>query len=114
LYILFDNYNNKLNNKDIQLFKAQSRYTHLLNEQKDTNYKKIGQNLISLFRFIQLQNITIKKIIYKQNTIYLNLFHRDKTKLLNFLNTYDGKVLMQNLEFIKQDDLYKMVIEVAF
>ncbi len=96
---------------DNKLLKLQIKYDKLKN--KEITYEKIAPKLIEIFKYIKLENLITQKISYEKHKINLDLLHQDKTKLLNFLTIYNGKIFIKNIEFLKKDNLYKMVVEIA-
>ncbi|MCK5110836.1 MAG: hypothetical protein KAQ94_04890 [Arcobacteraceae bacterium] len=111
LFILFNTYNHNLQNMDNKLLKLQIKYDKLKN--KKITYEKIAPKLIEIFKYIKLENIITQKINYEKHKIKLDLLHQDETKLLNFLTIYNDKIFIENIEFIKKDKLYKMVVKIA-
>jgi hypothetical protein len=106
--------NDKISTTNKQLKNLKTRYDKLKNNKSKIKHQNIASKTISLFKFIHLQNLIIKKLTSKNNKISLELLHIDKTKLLNFLTIYNEKIFIKNLEFIKKDNLYKMAIEIEF
>ncbi len=110
IFISFNTYSQSINNINNKLSNMQIKYKKL--QSKKISYVKITPKLIELFKYIKLENLISKSIVYERNKIKLNLFHKDKTKLLNFLTIYDSTISIKNIEFIKDIQLYKMVVQI--
>ncbi len=110
IFILFNTYNTSINSIDNKLSNMQIKYQKLQN--KEVPYIKIVPKLIKLFKYIKLENLISKSIVYEKDKIKLNLFHSDKTKLLNFSTIYNSTITIKNIEFIKDIQLYKMVVQI--
>jgi len=109
-FLSFDTYNNRLDNLNNKLLKVQTKYNNLIN--KKITYGKVSPQLIELFKYIKLQNLITQKIVYEKNKIKLDLLHQNKTQLLNFLTIYSGNISIENIEFVKKEKLYKMVVQI--
>ncbi len=110
LFFLFSAYNTNLKTIDKQFLNMQIKYKKLQN--KKITYTKITPQLIELFKYIKLENLISKTITYEKHKIKLDLFHQDKIKLLNFLTIYHSTISIDNIEFIKDIQLYKMVVQI--
>ncbi len=106
--ISFTTYSNSINSINTKLLKLQIQYKKL--QHNKISYIKITPKLIELFKYIKIENLISKSIVYEKYKIKLDLFHQDKTKLLNFLTIYNGNISIKNIEFVNDIQLYKMVV----
>ncbi len=104
-------YNKAIQNNDEKIILLKKEFDKLKN--KKINHKKISYDLIELFKYIKLEKLYTNKIVYKKHQVQLSLFHKDKSKLLNFSIIYDDKILIENIEFLEKQNLYEMVVKIA-
>lgn len=114
LFIIYNTFDNKFYNLDSKLLDIQKKYTKLKHQSIDSlSHKQITPKLIELFKYIKLENITTTQIIYSKHKVQLGLRHKNKSKLLNFLTIYNGKIIIQKIEFLDDLEVHNMEIEVG-
>jgi len=115
-FFTYNSFSNISNSSNERFLNIQKKYNKLKLQSQNSlakiNYTKITPKLIELFKYIKLENLTIAKIAYAKNQLQLVLLHKDKNKLLNFLTIYDHKTIIQKIEFLKEQNLYTMVINI--
>ena len=71
---------------------------------------KIIDKTIALFKYIKLNNITIDKVSFSNKKIQTTLYHKKKSHLLSFANTYKKNFYIKLLTYDDIKDMYKMEI----
>ena len=106
----YNSYINISKNKENRLSILKEKYNR--ENSKKVSYKKITPKLLEVFKHIKLKNLLVDKITYESNKIQLSIFHKDKNRLLDFLTTYNEKIIIENIQFLQEQSLYQMVVKI--
>jgi len=69
---------------------------------------------IELFKYIKLNHITIDKVIYSNKKIKTILYHKKKSQLLSFANSYKKNFHIKFLKFNEIKRMYTMEITIEY
>jgi len=69
---------------------------------------------IELFKYIKLNHITIDKVIYSNKKIKTILYHKKKSQLLSFANSYKKNFRIKFLKFNEIQRMYTMEITIEY
>ena len=107
----FNSSNNKpntiVNNKQLQ--NAKLEYTKLLQQNED-NKKSIPQ-LVDFFYQVNNYHIKLLNLKVDKNKIFATLQHKDKIRLLDFLDLYKKRPLLKHISFNESLKKYDMVAQ---
>ena len=116
LIFLYNYYFTTHDTLSTKLTTTKNKYEHIKqtqhNKKEPINNNKVSLKLIELFKYIKLENLITQKISYERDIISLALLYKEKDKLLNFLTIYPTTTTIEGIEFIKEQELYKMVIKI--
>jgi len=81
--------------------------------QKNSTDRTINKT-IELFKYIKINHITIDKVIYSNKRIKTTLFHKKKSQLLSFANSYKKNFHIKFLKFNEIKRMYTMEITIEY
>ena len=91
----------------------QKRYIQLIN--KYNNHKtNIINDTIDLFGYLKLNKITLLKLNYTTSKLNIKISNSDKNKLLDFTTIYNKNIDIKSLNFIEDQKLYIMRLEIEY
>ncbi len=104
-FILDNIYNKKHNMKTTQVTPI------VLHRASDS---KTILKIIELFKYIKLNGIKIDKISYSKGKIKTTLYHKKKSHLLIFVNTYKKHLMIKLLKYNEIKRIFTMEITVEY
>ena len=111
---LYNIYVNKYTKLNYKLQNIETKYKVLLQQHNDKHKytSPISSEIINLFKYLKLEHIKLKAIIYEKNKIKAILLHKNKKNLLDILTIYNQKIKVNKIDYIKDKLLYKMEVEI--
>jgi hypothetical protein len=112
-YLFYDkstNTNSFINISNQQL-KFKKQYEKLYTIYRSNNKKDIDK-LINFFKYLKINNIKIDKISLANSSVKTILIDHDKSKLLNFLNSYKKDIKVKSIKYNNENQNYSMDITI--
>jgi len=74
--------------------------------------KPISKTL-ELFKYIHINKIYIKEIVYVKKKIYTTIMSTNKQNILNFINVYKKNMIIKSLKYNKEKNIYTLEVTVV-
>ncbi len=75
---------------------------------------KIITNTIDLFNYLKLNKITITTFKYANNKLNIDIVNKEKNKLFDFTTMYNGKIDIQSLNYLPDNQIFKMGLTIEY